>query len=89
MNGTLTSLMSGPFNVEESRETSELPCDSLNSTGFISDPTQKLVELTHLTESREKGTTEAVTWNRGYLRPSDFEFKGSCQLRAIRLVEQL
>ena len=29
--------MSGPFNFEESRETSELSCDSLNSTGFISE----------------------------------------------------
>ena len=47
--------MSGPFNMEESLETSELSCDSLNSTGFISDPTRKLVELTHLTEVRKKG----------------------------------
>ena len=43
--------MSGPFNVEENCETSELSCNSLNSTGFISDPMRKLVELTHLTKS--------------------------------------
>ena len=43
--------MSSPFNVEESHETSELSCDSLNLTGFISDPTRKLVELAHLTKS--------------------------------------
>ena len=30
--------LSGPFNIKESCETSELSCDSLNSTGFISDP---------------------------------------------------
>ena len=30
--------MSIPFNVEESHETSELSYDSLNLTGFISDP---------------------------------------------------
>ena len=47
--------MSGPFNVEESHETSEPSCDSLNSTGFISDPMQKLVELAHLTEVGKKG----------------------------------
>ena len=43
--------MSGPFNVEEICETSELSCNSLNSTGFTSDPTRKLVELAHLTKS--------------------------------------
>ena len=37
--------MSGPFNIEESHETSELSCGLLNSTGFISDPTRKLVEV--------------------------------------------
>ena len=32
---------------------------------------------------------KAVTWNRGYLRTSDLNFKGSCscQLRAIGPVE--
>ena len=43
--------MSGPFNVEEICETSELWCNSLNLTGFIQDLMQKLVELAHLTKS--------------------------------------
>ena len=43
--------MSGPFNIEEHHETSELSCDSLNSTGFISGSMQKLVELAHLMKS--------------------------------------
>ena len=47
--------MSGPFNTEESRKTSELSCDSLNLTGFISDPMRKLGELAHLTKVRKKG----------------------------------
>ena len=42
--------MSGPFNIKESCETSELSCNSFKSTGFISDPMQKLVELAHLTK---------------------------------------
>ena len=43
--------MSGPFNIEESCETSELSCNLLNSSGFISDPMRKLVELANLTKS--------------------------------------
>ena len=39
------------FNVEGICETSELSCNLLNSTGFISDPMRKLVELVHLTKS--------------------------------------
>ena len=33
------NMLSGPLSIEESRETSELSCDSLNLTRFISDPT--------------------------------------------------
>ena len=47
-------MLNGPFNIKESHETSELSCDSLNLTGFISDPTQKLVELAHLTKVRKR-----------------------------------
>ena len=32
-------VFSGPFDIKESHETSELSCDLLNLTGFISDPT--------------------------------------------------
>ena len=44
-------IWSGPFNIEESCETSKLLCDSPNSIGLISDPVRKLVELPHLTKS--------------------------------------
>ena len=47
--------MSGPFNVVESCETNEFLCDSLNMTGFISDPMRKLVELAQLTKVGKKG----------------------------------
>ena len=64
--------LSSPFNVKESRETSELSCDSLNLTGFISDPTQKLVELAHLTKSGR------WDYEGGHLEqkiPKDFRFE--------------
>ena len=81
-------LMSGPFNVEESHETSELSCDSLNLTGFISDPTQKLVELAHLMKSRRRDY-KGSHLEQKILKDFRFEFGSSCQLRAIGPVEPL
>ena len=66
-----------PFSIEESRETSELSYDSLDSTGFISRSYTKAGRNHSSHRSQEEGTMNAVTWNRRYLRTSDFEFRVS------------
>ena len=55
--------MSSPLNIKEICETSKLLYNSLNLTEFISDPTQKLVELAHLTKSGRRD------YEGGHLEP--------------------
>ena len=69
--------MSGPFNIEENCETSELLYNLLNLTGFISDPMQKLVELAHLMKSGRRDY-EGSNLEPRILKDFRFEFKRDC-----------
>ena len=64
--------LSGPFNIKENCETSEL-----NSTGFISDPMRKLVELAHLTKLGRRDY-EGSHLEPRILKDFRFEFKRDC-----------
>ena len=76
-----------PLNIK-SNETGELSCELLNLTGFISRSYAKPGRTCSSHRGWEGGPMCAVTWNRRYLRASDFELQAvRVKLRSVEQLE--